>query len=59
MLFWLVEFEQRESESLTAAMIYGASSMKAEEIKKSCICLLGQKEFGKIFLHTGDFISGQ
>ena len=34
MLFWLVEFEQRESESLTAAMIYGASSMKAEEIKK-------------------------
>ena len=59
MLFWLVEFEQRESESLTAAMIYGASSMKAEEIKKSGICLLGQKEFGKIFLHTGDFISGQ
>ena len=35
MLFWLVEFEQRESESLTAAMIYGASSMKAEEIKKN------------------------
>ena len=35
MLFWLVEFEQRESESLTAAMIYGASSMKDEEIKKN------------------------
>ena len=55
MLFWLVEFEQRESESLTAAMIYGASSMKAEEIKKILHLLARSKGIWKNIPPHGRF----
>ena len=55
MLFWLVEFEQRESESLTAAMIYGASSMKAEEIKKILHLLAKSKGIWKNISTNGKF----
>ena len=55
MLFWLVEFEQRESESLTAAMIYGASSMKAEEIKKILHLLAKSKGIWKNVSTNGKF----
>ena len=55
MLFWLVEFEQRELESLTAAMIYGASSMKAEEIKKILHLLARSKGIWKNIPPHGRF----
>ena len=55
MLFWLVKFEQRESESLTAAMIYGASSMKAEEIKKILHLLARSKGIWKNIPPHGRF----
>ena len=55
MLFWLVEFEQRESESLTTAMIYGASSMKAEEIKKILHLLARSKGIWKNIPPHGRF----
>lgn len=55
MLFWLVEFEQRESESLTAAMIYGTSSMKAEEIKKILHLLARSKGIWKNIPPHGRF----
>lgn len=55
MLFWLVEFEQRESESLTAAMIYGASSIKAEEIKKILHLLAKSKGIWKNISTNGKF----
>lgn len=55
MLFWLVEFEQRESESLTAAMIYGASSMKDEEIKKILHLLAKSKGIWKNISTNGKF----
>lgn len=55
MLFWLVEFEQRESESLTAAMIYGASSMKTEEIKKILHSLAKSKGIWKNISTNGKF----
>ena len=55
MLCWLVEFEQRESESLTAAMIYGASSMKAEEIKKILHLLARSKGIWKNIPPHGRF----
>ena len=55
MLFWLVEFEQRESESLTAAMIYGASSMKTEEIKKILHLLARSKGIWKNISTNGKF----
>lgn len=55
MLFWLVEFEQRESESLTAAMIYGANSMKAEEIKKILHLLARSKGIWKNIPPHGRF----
>lgn len=55
MLFWLVEFEQRKSESLTAAMIYGASSMKAEEIKKILHLLARSKGIWKNIPPHGRF----
>ena len=55
MLFWLVEFEQRESESLTAAMIYGASSMKTEEIKRILHLLARSKGIWKNISTNGKF----